>query len=254
MLFVMRYHAMLHALVMTNKGNGMVRKRRPGGGRKPQGTIRGKASSFSTRITPAIRDALKREAALSGQSISQVAERLLILGLAEKRRRASNKPLRAICFLIEQIALSLGVGRWIDRRTAAQPAAVDQMLDEWRTDPFRNRAFKIAVGSLLSALEPKGEIRSPFPEGMIQGMSDDGVAEDKTSLNPAIFELMKHTYKSPENLAAYAVSNIWAQLNRSAPLSERESEIMRRGEWVGEMMLAEFYEMQDARRDLGLDF
>ena len=34
-----------------------ARKRRPGGGRKPQGTLRGNAKTFATRLTPETREA-----------------------------------------------------------------------------------------------------------------------------------------------------------------------------------------------------
>ena len=58
-----------------------ARKRGPGGGRKPKGDITGKGERFSTRITAETREALDREAADSGQSVSQVAERLLRFAL-----------------------------------------------------------------------------------------------------------------------------------------------------------------------------
>src|SRR5262249_51311773 len=80
-----------------------ARKRRPGGGRKPKGVFAGKREWFSTRITPETRAALEQEvAAKPGQSISQVAERLLVHGLDEQRWRNNHRPLRALCFAIER--------------------------------------------------------------------------------------------------------------------------------------------------------
>jgi hypothetical protein len=220
-----------------------TKKRRPGGGAKPKGMIHGKSEAFSTRITPGTREALEREAAASGQSKSQVAERLLVLGLEQKRWRNNHKALRALCFAIERIALEATGARWLDPTDPAykaRPKVAARLFDEWRTDPFCYRAFRLAVGSLLTALEPKGEIRSPF------AMED---IDTVTASDPAINELMKRTYESPENLAAYIFSNIWREINRDYPLSENEEYHMGQDS-AGEMMRADFYGMSEARRDL----
>jgi hypothetical protein len=216
-----------------------ARKRRPGGGRKPSGSFAGKAETFSTRITPETRAALEREASATGQSISQVAERLLWVGIAERRRRAKARPLRALCFVIEQIALDVGSDRYLDPGQYSdrhQAAAVEEILNEWRTEPFRFRAFEIAVAKVLNALRPKGEMKPPYSNNVIER-----------------FELLKEIFKSPESLAEFAATNVWIRLNRTNPLSQRERELMRRYEYVGEIMLEEFYGMADARRDLALD-
>jgi hypothetical protein len=228
-----------------------ARKRGPGGGRKAKGPFRGKGEWFSTRITPETRAALEHEVAASKQSISQVAERLLVLGLEAKRRRDSYKPLRALCFVIERTALAISGGRWLDptdpsfKKSTYHAKSGDLLFNAWRTDPFYYRAFRLAVSSLLTALEPKGEIRNPSFVEVI----DDVVLED-----PAIKELMKRTYESPENYAAYIFSNIWRELNRASALTESEKYHMGYGRNpVGQAMLADFYNMRDARHDLGLD-
>ena len=123
-------------------------------------------------------------------------------------------------------------------------------LDEWRTDPFRFAGFKIAVGTLLNAIAPKGEIKSPVSAEMVDKFVDE---EGPFFDNPALVDLLKQKWKSPENLAADVFSNLWAQLNRSHPLSEKEKLIMQRGAWVGEMMIEETYALAEARADLGLD-
>jgi hypothetical protein len=250
-LYVILPHVIMSAVVKTNKAAGLAkaRKRRPGGGRKPSGSIAGKAETFSTRITPETRAALEREASATGQSISQVAERLLWVGIAERRRRSKARPLRALCFVIEQIALEVGSGRWMDpgQYSDRQAAAVERLLNEWRTDPFLFRAFEIAVAKVLNALRPKGEMKSRYPSELIEQLSGEDFYDPQTT------ELMKETYKSPENLASHAATNVWIRLNRTDPLSQREREMMRHGEYVGEMMLEEFYGMGDARRDLALD-
>lgn len=226
----------------------MARKtRRPGGGRKPQGNIRGKGEVFTTRITADTRKAIEQEASRAEQSISQTAERLLVLGLETRRRRDNNRPLRALSFLMEQLAGSVSGGRWMDAGAfeGDHKAAVRSLQDEWRTDPFRYKAFCIAFGSLLESLKPDGAIKSPYSAKII----DEALGSLE---NPAFIDLMKNTYKSPENLAAYVFANLWTQLQRRTPLSDREREVMRHGEWVGDLIREEFYALQHARRDLGL--
>jgi hypothetical protein len=126
---------------------------------------------------------------------------------------------------------------------------VEMGQKEWLTDAFRFRALKLAIGSLLGALEPKGEIKSPLPGELI----DKAVANSPAVYdNPALIDLMKHTYKSPENLAAYVFSNLWIQLNRTRPLSDDEREEIHSGGWVGMALFDEFYGLAEARRDLNL--
>jgi hypothetical protein len=148
---------------------------------------------------------------------------------------------------MEQLAGSVSGGRWMDAGAfeGRHKAAVQSLQNEWRTDPFRYKAFCIALNSLLEFLKPSGEMKAPFSAELIDEASG-------SSENPAFIELMKNTYKSPENLAAFVFANLSAQLQRQHSLSEPELEVMRRGQWVGEMMRDEFYALQDAQRDLGL--
>jgi hypothetical protein len=228
-----------------------ARKRGPGAGRKAKGMFRGKREWFTTRITPETRQALERKAAASGRSISQVAEELLTGGIKAEQWRDEHRALRALCFVIERIALEATGGRWmtpadpIFKKSSDHAKVGARLFIEWRTDPFRYRAFRLAVASLLTALEPKGEIRSPH---------DTEDIDIVTANDPAIKELMKRTYESPENFGAYIFSNMWRELTRSYPLTERENYHMDYGRNpVGAAMLADFYQMADARHDLGLD-
>lgn len=251
---VIEYHAITISIVKTNKVTSrmMARKRKAGGGRKPKGPIRSKSEVFTTRITPSTRAAIEDEAERSGQSISQVAERLLVLGMETRRRRQNNRSLRALCFLIEGLALRIGGAQWHDVHQFDDPhrrKGVESMQEEWRTDPFRYKAFMIAVQSLLNALKPEGEIRPPFSPELLEEAAATAPFGDIT---PAFVALMKNNYASPDHLAAFHVSNLWVQLNRDHPLSDSELEVYRKGGWVSEMMQEEFYGLQDARIDLGL--
>src|SRR4051812_3431455 len=93
----------------------MARKRAAGGGRKPMGPYSGKSATLTTRITPATRLALEREAKKKGHSLSQEIERRL----EESLRRNRETPVHiqalahAMTSLVDQIEFYTK-HRWID--------------------------------------------------------------------------------------------------------------------------------------------
>jgi hypothetical protein len=137
----------------------MVRKRKPGGGRKP---IYGKTSTFSTRITAETRGALEAEAAEARprQSISQAAERLLRLGLEVKRNRELDDPVRALGYVIRTIA------------EFCKSTTKDGRDCDWRNDPAVFEAFRFALGTFLERLRPPGKIDTSA-EGPLVGRSPE---------------------------------------------------------------------------------
>jgi hypothetical protein len=233
-----------------------VRKRKPGGGRKPRGPIHGKTETFSTRISAETRGALERESNRTGQSISQVAERLLILGLEERRKRSSTRPLRALCFLVEQLAARAGSHRFIDpleilRAPPQEAQAMREKMDKWRTDPFCYRSFRIAVGIVLDALEPIGEIRSPMPEGLIERLTAQAPF---LKSRPDFLDAMRKTYESPEAAGATIAEMLLNEL-----MYLRRPIVWHEGRPVGSidaeqeaLLRQEFYGLEEARRDLGI--
>ncbi len=58
-----------------------IRRRAPGGGRKPKGPFKGKSAAITTRVMPATRSALQREATRNGLSLSQEIELRLVHSL-----------------------------------------------------------------------------------------------------------------------------------------------------------------------------
>lgn len=54
-------------------------------GRPPLAPGKAKRASYATRTTPAMREAINREAERSGRSVSEVAERWLELGRVAER-------------------------------------------------------------------------------------------------------------------------------------------------------------------------
>jgi hypothetical protein len=123
------------------------RKRAPGGGRKPIGAV-AKVSNFSTRIALETRAQLEAEAAATGDSVSKVAERMLLLGLAFRREKQINDPIRALAHLLRLLATHC---KYVD----------EGEYKEWHNDPFAFDAFVRAMQMLLERIRPSGEIKAP---------------------------------------------------------------------------------------------
>ncbi len=129
------------------------KKRAKGGGAKPKGDIHGKSATLSTRITPETRQALEREARASHRqsSISQVAERLIMAGLREKRAKDRDDPVRALCYVVAELA---------DLVCNLKGEDGKPVLD-WRTDPFTFQTYKLAIQGFMDEIAPAGEVVSP---------------------------------------------------------------------------------------------
>jgi hypothetical protein len=167
-----------------------ARKRKAGPGRKPAGTIRSKVSNFSTRITAETRVALETEARATEQSVSQVAEQLLRLGIKTKRERERPDALRAFCYLVAELAELICNFKEADGKP----------VFDWRTTPFTFEAFRLAIQKLMDAIKPSGEIRSP--------------TEDEPTLANS---LIAGPYDSPQVRAEWATMILWHNLQSVEP-------------------------------------
>lgn len=214
-------------------------KRRPGGGRKPKGPIREKRENFSTRITGQMRDALENEAQATGQSISQVAERLLWTGLEARRRGQKMGPIRALSFLFERIALAAANATYV-----RGSVRLEQRIESWMTDPFAFRAFKVAVAMLLDFFEPQGPAISPLYTNKPGG----GTARPR--LSDQEWHLIGRFFESPDVHGAYIYSRLLSELLAEEPGIVRQA--MMVNPRIGDIAYSEFYGLQKARRDLGL--
>lgn|SRR5262249_30404847 len=202
-------------------------------GRTPKGEFADKLSNFSTRIQPQTRKALEKEAKAAGQSISQLAERLLITGLAERRERDKDRAMRALCFLITQLAHHI-VGPHV-RKEGSEVAVFD-----WRSDPFFYRAFKLSVGQLLDALEPPGPIeKRPV------------VTVYKGEMNPSMQRYVD-SFKTPEARAEYSADYILSALRSIPhwPAEVREEQRKLMTSLASPSFVRELYGMPDAWNDL----
>jgi hypothetical protein len=204
-------------------------------GKKPKGEFSGKLSHFSTRIQPETRRSLEHEAKVSGQSISQLAERLLRDGLAERRQEAEqDKALRAICFIISEIArITIGPHVSDGKREAR--------LYDWRSDPFFYKAFTIAVGRVLDALSPPGEIKAP----------EISLAEGEPD---ASMERWLKSFETPESRAEYTADTILRLFRNLPRVSEEERERQRKllNENYTPALARQFYQIPDAAADLAV--
>jgi hypothetical protein len=131
----------------------MPRKRAPGAGRKPAGPISGKLSNFSTRITNETRIALEAQAGASGQSISQVAERMIRLGLETVAERERSDPTQALAFFIAELAEGCSVN-------------LGDTDFPWNKDWFVFDALAHAIQLLLKRLRPSDSALSQHLEGL----------------------------------------------------------------------------------------
>lgn len=186
------------------------RKRAPGGGRKPNPN---KKVMFSTRLEPHVMAALKTAAQTwPGKNVSILTERLINDGLRRRDEAERDPSLQALLFFIGQLAEHISGGIYeADKGRAVEKTAT------WRTDLFKFRAFKVAVGMLLAAIpEPPSTMTD---EQRMQAITETA---EQFDAGPELFKLMIEMYKSPESYGASTFVNIWA---RAPGDREREIEI-----------------------------
>jgi hypothetical protein len=119
----------------------MVKRRRPGGGRKPIHDV-AKSEAFTTRIQPKTRQALEEAARASNQSISRMAEILLEAGLRKPRGEPHNRSLGiAIGALAEDIERDTG--------------------RSWRQDAFAAQALRNGIETILLQSAKQGPVTVP---------------------------------------------------------------------------------------------
>jgi hypothetical protein len=184
----------------------MVRRRAPGGGRKPQGPFKGKTAMLTTRITPETRAALERAAKKSGLSLSQEVERRLDDSILVERNRMPD--VRA---LAEAIAL---VAENVQEATGKQ----------WREDAFTGEALRhgnkflvrhfAALGA--SVIPPRVEeaaARMPV-EANERYRSSEWVGENAASKVIGLIEHFRGWPRDQQDRAFKAVGGEYLQLLR----------------------------------------
>lgn len=212
------------------------RKRRPGGGRKATGPYAGKTERFSTRIMRETREAIEREARLMGAGVSQAAESLLRLAVRVKREEERDRAMRALNFVIAETAHQVVGLHALDER------GKEHAIFNWRTNPFFFKAFKMAVGKVLDALEPRGDKQPPSIE----------FSDIDKKMQFLLTGTLVDSFNSPKARAEYAANSILSMLAAAPRMSSDERKKER--QFLDEMGVPswwrEFYGMPDAARDL----
>jgi len=212
----------------------MKRKRAPGGGRKPK--VGFSTSSLTIRIPDDLRKQLESEATTTHDSIAQRLLWHLRQSMSRQRDKDRDPAMRGLCFLIAQLAHHITGPHLTDGKR-------ELSLYDWRSDPFFYRAFKLAVGQLLDALEPPGPIRSYEVKPI-----------DLTDRDPHLRHYVE-SFKSPEAKAQYVVEYVLAAFRQIPALSDQEREQAQRellNALLPPSMKREFYAMPDAARDLAI--
>ena len=117
--------------------SGKPRKRRPGGGRKPQGEHSGVTARLpSSRCTPETRRALDRAAKRNGRSRAQEIEVRLRQSLAASDYEWQDAATTEFCFLVMELARAMR----LDAHTT------------WQNSEYLRRAFALGIVELLKRL------------------------------------------------------------------------------------------------------
>jgi hypothetical protein len=204
---------------------------------KPRGVFSGLMSPFSVRMPEAMRKELelsaKRRSRATRRTWSVGQELLLRLRYSFNREQDESRDpsARALNFLFAELADRVHLGL----------AAANSI--NWRSDPFVFRAFKLAVGKLLDALEPPGDVKRP-PDFMLEMLKGD-----KTQAMEWFIQITR----SPEAMAEQAVAYVLMSFNKPVPFHEWFGDTDSKSLRVAaeqKKMEQSYYGMIDAKRDL----
>jgi Arc-like DNA binding domain len=141
-------------------------------------------SQLTVRMPDDLRAQLEAAARKRGRNLTDELLGRLGASFAREHEQKRDPATRALMFLISRAAKYIGYRR-----------------PNWHRNPFCFHAFRLAVGQLLEALEPPGEIRPPFESGK------------------DVSFFVKHL-KTPEAFAEYAAELVIQRLEYPLPLEE----------------------------------
>jgi hypothetical protein len=209
-----------------------ARKRAPGGGRKPIGPSAAR-SLLTIRMPDDLRAELQASAAKRGRSLTQELLWRLKVSLNRERIDRQDQVMRAYCFLFTDLAEKLHF----------------RQERKWHRDSFTFRAFKLAVGKLLDALEPPGEPKSPFVK----------LRDSDEPLHQQLVEW----FKTPESAATHAAALTLENLFRPKKITEEERTAIKQAEetvfdfgtshWLIDEFERDYFAMDMVGRVLGID-
>lgn len=157
------------------------KKRRPGGGRKPQGEVSGLRAVMSFRLPTEMRDELAKAAKASGNSITQEVLSRLGRSFKEDQKNYRDPATKGLCILFADLAENAHRG-----------------TPDWRADPFLFRAFTVGVAKLLATLQPPGKPETPgLLKALLAKLSTDHPM-NKTEFFKNERDRLARIMKSPE--------------------------------------------------------
>jgi hypothetical protein len=130
----------------------MIRKRAPGGGRKPKGAVPMR-SQVNVRMPEDMRAQLEAAARKRGRNVSEELLARLHASFAREDEQRREPVVRALNSAIFRLA-----------RNIRQFTLADVRNEEWVRNPFAFRAFKLGVAKLLDNFEPPGDVHPPVSE------------------------------------------------------------------------------------------
>jgi hypothetical protein len=196
----------------------MIRKRAPGGGRKPKGAAPMR-SQVNVRMPDDIRAQLEAAARKRRRNVSEELLARLRVSFARERELDRKPATRALNYLISAIADLHAESAIRYGRLPKRP---------WTRDPFLFRSFKLTVARLLEVLEPPGDPQS-----------FDNKHGDRTA------DLLP--FDAPDDMADFASKELLWSL--SVP-----HHVILRGDAkiLDDEDKQELYALSNVRRDLGL--
>jgi hypothetical protein len=195
------------------------------------------AQNLTIRIDDDLREQLEAVATARQKRNWNLSQEILLrlrVSLNNEREEQRSPAMRALCFLIAQLADHIvgpklfGEGKEI-------------AVYDWRVSPFFYKAFKIAVGQLLDALDPPGRIK---PCEITIGGAD---------LDSSTRRYLE-TFKTPEARAQYSADYVLTAFREFPQWSAETREEQRKlvTEYGLPSLIREFYGMPDAARDLAV--
>jgi hypothetical protein len=163
-----------------------------------------------------LRGELEAAAKKRGRSLTRELIWRLQVSLNRERIDRQDQVMRALCFLFTDLAEKLHF----------------RQEGKWYRDPFTFRAFKLAVGKLLDALEPSGEAKSPFVK---LGDSDE-----------PLHQQLVEWFRTPESAATHAAGLTLENLFRPKKITAEERAAIKRVETeifdygTGNLMIEDF--------------
>jgi hypothetical protein len=205
--------------------------------------------NLTIRIDDDLREQLETTATARQKQNWNLSQEILLrlrTSLSNEREEQRSPAMRALCFLIAQLADHVvGPKLFGEGKEVA--------LYNWRADPFFYRAFKIAVGQLLDALEPPGPIKAYPITVRVKDGPDLDIEDDHAGLDPSTRRYLE-TFKTPEARAQYSADFVLTAFRAFPQWSAETREGQRKlvTEYGFPTLIRDFYGMPDAARDLAV--